>query len=241
MGNWVCSRMVRRNKSVDEYSMLFPGVSFRLELTKHTTDKNWLLIFDNVEDGKLVETYLPVNLNGSGSIIITTQKVHMSALTNEFHKISLQPLSTTTGSALLFKTIEKAATDEQEEGTAHEISRWVGGLPLAIVTIGAYIKCSLSTPVEILASLQRSSQVWASSGEGSVRKYEKTLATVFDLAVGELSENSKHLIHIMAFLNLDHIPEDMLTQNHTLPSLGFLNEQDELVVRLLNFLKRMLI
>lgn len=200
-----------------------------MKLIKYEIDKNWLLIFDNLEDAKLVETYLPVNLSGSGSIIITTQKAHMSPLTNEFYKISLQPLLTSVGSTLLFKTIERGATDEQEEGTAHEISRWVGGLPLAIVTIGAYIKCSLSTPGEILASLQRSSQVWASSGEGSVRNYEKTLATVFDLALSELSDDSKHLIHLMAFLNPDNIPEDMLTQDHTLPSLGFLNNQDGLV------------
>ncbi|KAK0732045.1 P-loop containing nucleoside triphosphate hydrolase protein [Lasiosphaeris hirsuta] len=190
------------------------------------TNKKWLLIFDNLEDGRLLETYIPENFHG-GSILITTQHAHISAVTNNFYKLELQPLPTKAGSRLLFKILERGPKNEEEETTAHEICTWVGGLPLAIVTVAGYLKCSASSAAEILASLRRSSTVWASSGVGAIRNYDKTLATVFDLALGKLGEHSRHFLQILAFLSPDGIPEDMLRQPHTLPSLSFLNDEDE--------------
>ena len=98
---------------------------------------------------------------------------------------------------------------------------------MAIATIGVFIKGSASSVSKVFESLKRSSTVWASTGEGTVRNYNKTLATVFNLALNELNDEARHLLQILAFLNPDHVPEELLHQNHTLPSIKFLNNEDE--------------
>jgi hypothetical protein len=199
------------------------------EISSHSltiADKKWLLIFDNLEDARLLERYVPENIRG-GSIIVTTQHAHISPITNHFRKLELQPLSEDPGSSLFFGILERPPTDEEEEGVSKDICKWVGGLPLAIVTVAGYLKCSSSSSSEILASLQRSSMVWASSGSGAIRNYDKTLATVFDLALGQISEHSRHFLQILAFLSPHGIPEELLRHPHTLPSLQFLNDEDE--------------
>ncbi|KAI1123776.1 P-loop containing nucleoside triphosphate hydrolase protein [Nemania abortiva] len=191
------------------------------------TSSKWLLIFDNLEDARLIENYVPENLNG-GSIIITTQHAHISPITNDFRKLELQPMGSESGSSLFFKVLGRDAKDEDEESTAYQICDWVGGLPLAIVTVAGYLSRSSSSAAEILTNLRRSSLIWANS---SIRRppgnYEKSLATVFDLALSHLSPNSIHLLQILAFLSPDGIPEDLLRRPHEIPSLAFLNDEDE--------------
>ncbi|KAK3384245.1 P-loop containing nucleoside triphosphate hydrolase protein [Lasiosphaeria ovina] len=191
------------------------------------TDNTWLLIFDNLEDSKLLETYVRTNVNNRGSIIITTQHAPISPIANDFSKLELPPLPHDSGSTLFFKVLDRPPKDDDEASTAYEICEWVGGLPLAIVTVAGYVKCSDSSPTEIFASLQRSSRVWKSSGTGAVRNYDKTLSTVFDLALKSIGEPSLHFLYLLAFLSPQGIPQDLLVHPHALPSLQFLNDQDE--------------
>jgi hypothetical protein len=209
--------------------MRISHVARHLNITNYSMapDRTWLLIFDNLEDARLIETYLPLSLSGRGSIIITTQKAHISPITEDFYKIELQPLPVETGTKLLYAVWGKTATFDEERSASQEIASWVGGLPLAIVTVAGYLKCSSVSAAKMLESLKRSSNVWSKSGEGSVWYYEKTLATVFDVALGEISGNSRHLLQIMAFLSPDGIPEELFTQKHNFDSLRFLNNEDE--------------
>ncbi|MCJ1246224.1 hypothetical protein MMC30_003430 [Trapelia coarctata] len=203
------------------------GIENARKWLESTTGRKWLLIFDNLEETDDLLTYLPTKPECKGSVIITTQKAHMMSVTDNFRKIPLQPLTSDDGAKLLFKSMDREPLNEQENSYALQISEWVGGLPLAIATIGGYMKLSSSSANRILARLQRSSKVWASSGEGAVSHYKKTLATVFDLALSELKPNTRHLIDIMAFLNPDHIPEEMLVLKQDSPGLQFLNDEDE--------------
>ena len=185
-----------------------------------------MLIFDNLEDASLIDAYLPQEFS-RGSIIITTQKAHISPITDDFNKIELQPLDLDDCSALLFKIWGRKPINGDWD-VSREISAWVGGLPLAIVTIAGYLKQSESTAEEILASLKRSSNIWASTGKETVHNYDKTLSTVFDLALGEIRHNSRHLLQILAFLDPQGIPEEMLTRSYPdIPSLSFLNTAEE--------------
>ena len=127
----------------------------------------------------------------------------------------LGPLPADIGSQLLFKIYEKTPKDGLEESTAHEISTWVGGLPVAIVTLAGYMKGSSSSPAELFASLKRSSKSWRRQHP----ELRLDLAIVFNIALGELSENARHLVDFLAYLNLDHVSEELLTSPHSLPTL----------------------
>ena len=185
------------------------------------------MIFDNLEDIHNLPKYFP---KSSGSIIITTQKAHMVATTENFHKIPLQALDVETGANLLAIYMDRDYWGEEELLIGRSISSWVGGLPLALATVGGYIRQSGEPPQQIFESLRRSSTVWASTSEGALANYNKTLATAFDLALSELTQkapNARHLLDVLAFLNPDHIPQDMLTRDRNPAAVQYLNNKDE--------------
>ncbi|KAF7676169.1 hypothetical protein GT037_005674 [Alternaria burnsii] len=193
-----------------------------------STNEKWLLVFDNLENARHVQYYLPDNIKGCGATIITTQKAHISKLTANFHKIELQEMSPDVGAELLLKLLdERPHVSDDDRYVAREVSEWVGGLPLALVTIGGYVKTSGTEISKVFARLKRSSRVWADRGDDAVHNYQKTLATVFNVALGALSPNARHFIDLMAFLNPDRTPEELFTQPQKVKTLEFLNDEDE--------------
>ncbi len=169
-------------------------------------------MFDNVDDLKYLAEYIPSNPTSKGGIVVTTQLQYFKRLTDVFLGLPLESLDTAAGFDLLFETLgkERWAQDDQEEDAVYEILDIVGGLPLAITTIGGHVKQSGSTLTEFLGHLKQSNSIWAISGKSFVEHYEKTLGTVFDIALRELpSDRARSFLHILAFLNPDCIPEEM--------------------------------
>ncbi|KAK7735795.1 hypothetical protein SLS63_003753 [Diaporthe eres] len=192
------------------------------------TDKRWLLVFDNVEEAQTIDAFIPRNPSCRGAIIITTQRLVLRQLTETFSRIALGSLDDEAATNLLFKYLERKPRDSSEYDTAFQISKFVGGLPLAIAVMGGYMMVSDSTLTEFLGHLNRSSKVWGAGGKGRyVQDYDHTLDTVFDLAIQELGVNSRRLVNILAFLNPDAIPEEMLVTKHPSEALEFLSNRDE--------------
>jgi hypothetical protein len=137
-------------------------------------------------------------------------------------------LNAPTASGVLFKYLERDAKDEAEHEAAYQICNMIGGLPLAIATSAGYITVSKQTLPEFVGHLKRSNKLWAAKDRvASVQDYDKTLGTVFDIALEELSGNARVLLDLLAFLNPDSIPEEMLLTNHRDDSLNFLSDKDE--------------
>lgn len=177
----------------------------------------------------MLEKYIPYNMRGNGSIIVTTQKT-LTSQSVHLSMLELQPLSDREGCSLLF-AIRKGPVTDEEKRVGDEISAWVGGLPLAIVTLSGYIKYSVWSVAEILDCLHQSSRIWVSGTEIRVvsekDNYERTWENIFEMALSEISPNSRHLIQILAFLNPSGIPEELLKMNHKILSLELSNGEDE--------------
>ncbi|KAF6229946.1 hypothetical protein HO133_004283 [Letharia lupina] len=191
-----------------------------------TTETRWLLVFDNVDSFNHIIDYIPRHAT-SGAILVTTQIPDFPQITQASLTWPLLSLSRTEGTRLLFRTLNRDAKDDEEEVIASEISDFVGHLPLALTTIGGYIKATMTTVPEFLSSLLASNAIWEkSSGPGYADEstYSKSLSTVFDIASKNLSADAQTLLNVMAFLNPDMIPEEMLLYNHTDPSLQFLSQ-----------------
>lgn len=130
-------------------------------------------------------------------------------------------------SKLLFKCLDRESKSEDEEEAARQVSRHVDGLPLAIAAIGGYIQQSdLSIP-EFLDNLQRSSNAWEASAIGPAKRYEKTLETVFDIALNELDQKARMFINVLAFLDPDGIPEGIFIAHFRQPILKFVRTRDK--------------
>ena len=195
------------------------------------TDLRWLLVFDNVDDLKdLTESeYIPRNPVSQGGMIITTQIQYFKQFTNVFLDLPLESLDTRAGFDLLFKTMgkDRGSISEKEEDTVYEILNIVGGLPLAITTIGGYIHQTDLILSEVLREMKQSNDIWSSSGNYLVQNYEKTLRTVFDIVLKELEPEARGLLQILAFLNPDCIPEEMfLSYKGKDTFLQLLNKKD---------------
>ena len=187
-------------------------------------------MFDNVDDFKYLAEYIPRNPVSQGGILATTQLRYFKRFTDVFLDLPLESLDTAAGFGLLFETLGKHSwpQNEEEEETVYEILNIVGRLPLAITTIGGHIKQSGSTLPEFLRHLKQSNSIWAISGRSFVENYERTLRTVFDIALEELpTDSARSLLHILSFLNPDFIPEEIfLTYKGMDPLLRCLSDRN---------------
>ncbi|KAL9015104.1 MAG: hypothetical protein Q9173_000285 [Seirophora scorigena] len=190
-------------------------------------DQRWLLIFDNVEEIKDLEMYLPTETEARGSVIVTTQRPRSQRITKDFYNIELLSSNGETWVQSLFKYLEREPTDEAESNLARETSAIVGGLPLAIATIGGYIKESESSVEEFLQIMKRSSNAWEDTQHTKLKHYERTLGTVFNTALSELKNYpaARKLINILAFLNPDNIPKGILVSPHDNEKVKFLSSK----------------
>ncbi|KAI0965360.1 hypothetical protein F4678DRAFT_485319 [Xylaria arbuscula] len=189
------------------------------------TDKPWLIIFDNVEYITPIDAFIPRNSTRPGCILITTQHPDTKQLSSVFHRLYLSSFDPRNGAELLYRYLSRDPEDSAEGLVASEISQFVGGLPLAIAVMGGYINSSGITLSEFLVHLKRSSRLWSRHlNRNYVQDYDYTLGAVFDLAISELGEQPLKLIYLLAYLNPDGIPEEMLVTSHKDKSLEFLND-----------------
>jgi hypothetical protein len=170
-------------------------------------EPNWLLIFDNADDLTLLRDFWPVL--GSGSILITSRdplaktRTHVSVSNG----LDLEPLDTKTAGSLLRRLTSRDKTTDIDlsENIAHKLS----GLPLAISQIsGTISRRDLS--LEEFSELYDQEALRADFHKTSLETGSevKTLWTVWSFE--DISANATALLGVVAFLDPDQIPEELL-------------------------------
>ena len=191
------------------------------------TEKRWLLVFDNAQDWATVNTCWPRSTNGS--VILTAQNPEFAQVAKL--EIALKPFSHADGATLLLKHLREENTSEQETAHAKSICDELGGLPLAIAHVAGYLtqsKTPLREFLEQFSERVNSAQLFRMSAPMTTFQYEKTLGVVWDVALQRLSSDALQLIQILAMMNPDGVPEDMLYGDHQAPSLEFLRAPDKM-------------
>lgn len=61
----------------------------------------------------------------------------------------------------------------------------------------------------------------------TLKSYDWTLATVFDIALGELDDDARTFLEILVFLNPDEVPEEILRIKEPAPELSLLDEKNQ--------------
>lgn len=182
-----------------------------VRLALPSIDQRWLLVFDNADDAQDLVPYWPINLKHRGSVIITTQIAGFSPISESFKKVEVPSFTSAEGSICLFKYLERGHLEVEERNSAKELTRLVGGSPLALATIGGYVgPPSNYSLTDFLKDFNKKSLFWNCEDVSTVRAYERSLATVFDIALDELDDDAKRLLEVLAFLDPDGVPEDIL-------------------------------
>ena len=182
--------------------------------------EGWLLIFDNIEDLRVAEPFLPKA--GQGHTIFTT-RAHALAAIAQF--LEVEKMEPETGALLLLRrasmiplqaTLDLASPEDCS--VAYLIVRELDGLPLALDQAGAYIKetpCSLQ---EYL-TLYRQRRFDLLQKRGSFEKdYPASVATTWSLSfekVAKADPAATELLDFVAFLAADNIPEKLLIEGRS--------------------------
>jgi len=183
----------------------------------------WLLIFDNMDDLSLAESWLPGT--GPGHLLVTTRA---RALGRFAGRLDVPTMDPQTGAFLLLRRAAllplEARLDEassEDVHTACMISQELGGLPLAIDQAAAYIQALACPLEEYLQRYQQRRLALLQVRQAHNPDYPASVATTWSLScekVTRLNPAAAELLTLCAFLAPDAIPEELLV--HGSPHLG---------------------
>ncbi|KAI8626756.1 hypothetical protein F5Y19DRAFT_445460 [Xylariaceae sp. FL1651] len=192
-------------------------------------NSDWLLVFDNVDDPKLLVRYWPSCPHGS--VLVTTQDRRLIHRGNPIH---LKALSEEEGSRLLLHHLPEKETSDKvcTENLARRISQRVGGLPLLLVGLAGLVSDSCMSLYEILDELNNSwdkhDYVLSTSAMNHANfHYEKSVQMAFSLSLQRLPDIARSTLRIMSMLSPDGIAEDLISQGPEDQSLVFLGNRDK--------------
>jgi tetratricopeptide (TPR) repeat protein len=177
--------------------------------------RDWLLVFDSMDEPSVVEPFLPKT--GQGHILFTTRAHSLGGIAQRLEVRKMEP---ETGALLLLRrasllpsqaTLQRAESDDR--GIASQISEALDGLPLALDQAGAYIKetpCALTDYLKLYQERRR--EVLETRGSFD-RSYPASVATTWSLSfekVNQANPAAVDLLDFCAFLAPDAIPEEMI-------------------------------
>ena len=179
------------------------------------TNSHWLLVLDNVEDLASVEPFLPKA--GRGHVLLTTRA---RALGGVAQRIEIRKMQLEVGALLLLRragilpleaTFEDAFAEDRT--LSLQITQEMDGFPLALDQAGAYIRetpCTLSTYLALYQA-RHTDLLQERSAEST---YTDSVATTWSLSFEKVARQNPaaaELLHLLAFLYPDAIPEEVVT------------------------------
>src|SRR5579875_419515 len=175
----------------------------------------WLLIFDNVEDMRLLRDFLPSQF--SGSVLITTRE---QVRRKSIRKLDVEKLNSRESLLLLLQRARFIEDESQlvslvegERLAAEQLCEALDGLPLALDQAAAYIEenqCSIGSYLSRFLRYRSSLLAWRSEQQD----YPYSVAATWALSFKKIEEAhpaSADLLYACAFLHPDTIPEELFS------------------------------
>jgi tetratricopeptide (TPR) repeat protein/nucleoside phosphorylase len=167
----------------------------------------WLLILDQLEQPDLLPAFLPDPQ--SGHVLITTRDVQLRGLAETASVVMLPRLAEEAGACLLLGKVGRLSADAtlsqakaEDRLEAKALAQAVGGLPLALSLVGAYVQTTGFSLAEVAAQ-------WRSGYDG-----EDAVAHAVALALRhlELIDSAVvDLLRLCAVFAPEEIPEAIIT------------------------------
>jgi hypothetical protein len=167
----------------------------------------WLLILDNVDtiEAQLaLRTILPLE---GGRVLITSRLQQWPTGTC---RLEVERLDPEAARDYLLKATDGRSIRPGEEAAATTLAEKLGFLPLALELTAAYIRANGLTFAEILAGWATEEQkvvVWHDPG---ATEYPRSLALTWERSFDRLASSSKSLLHFLAHLAPEPIPEGLV-------------------------------
>ena len=172
------------------------------------TEKPWLLVFDNVDDSRVLEIAPP--LGSLGSLVVTSRDPTI-AFGATSSTIQLRPFDQSHGMEAILNLLGKTSASDVERSLARDITEVLGGLPLAITQISGFIaqqKLSMSGFVPLYE--RNAAKINRRSVAG--HQDEHILSTVWEIAIQTMASEPCHIQSLLAFFDPDKIHESVLME-----------------------------
>jgi tetratricopeptide (TPR) repeat protein/transcriptional regulator with XRE-family HTH domain len=206
---------------------------------------NWLLILDNVDDPEMIISFLPMNMMGDVLITTRLQALGPVAQSIEVEKMELDEcvlfLLHRSKILALDTSLDQAMKEHHTQAT--EIVAMLDGLPLALDQAGAYIeetRCGLSGYLDLYS--MRRKELLLRRGRLPL-DHPEPVATTWSLSFQRVEQENRSaadLLRLLAFLNPEAIPEELILLDVAEPGLSLasipdnplkINEVVELLLR----------
>jgi len=183
-------------------------------------NRNWLVIFDNLETIETVAPYLPDNKNGR--IIITTRNARIGYGS----PLKLDVFDLSESIAFMRKRfsvdenlkMEHYKFDDFEDQAPKLVER-LGNLPLALEQAAAYIKNMQYRISDYLKLLGESSVDAFRDEDAKALYYERIVSNTWKISFEALSTSAQYMMHLCAYMAPDRIPISFFVDMHEkLPS-----------------------
>jgi len=193
-----------------------PDQRIIVEATKHwlATHERWLLILDNADDLEMASEFLPTT--GKGHLLLNTRAGATGSFAQNF---PVERMSEGEGIFFLLRRAKILTTadasltrvNQTDQRLARAIVQELDGFPLALDQAGAYLEETPSTLDSYLKSYRRHLELLGERGRD--RYQHVPVATTWSLnfeEVERLNPSAAELLHFLAFLAPDAIPEDLI-------------------------------
>jgi hypothetical protein len=184
-----------------------------------STERPWLLVFDNADDIEILNDYWPMSNNGA--IIVTSRDPLASMQLYQASGIAVGPFSTKDASSFLHYLTNQGGNtsleDPEDKKATRKIATSLRRLPLAIRQIASIIQRQFLSYNEFI---ELHDNYFSEIANMNLRGVQQ-LSTVRSFQY--LRPNSKALLDVLSFLEPDHIFESLLRPNlSTYPDAAFL-------------------
>lgn len=119
----------------------------------------------------------------------------------------LEPFDDDQGARLLLLVAGRKTYSETKEAASKELSKQVGGLALAIVTLAHQIKVKRTKVQQFLSSYTSDYHEILEDSERSGVYYQNSALVTFQLCFRSLQDNTKSLLAIFSLLAPNNIPD----------------------------------
>src|SRR6266700_2966310 len=177
----------------------------------------WLLILDNVDDLEMIADFLPAQ--STGDVLLTTR---LQALGTIAQNIDVEKMRLEEGPIFLLRRIKAIPPDAfldqaspENQAQAREVADVLDGLPLALDQAGAYIeetRCGLSQYLSLYSTSRK--ELLLRRGRFPLN-HPDSVATTWSLSFQQVQQENPaaaELLYLLAFLNPEAIPEDIIAQ-----------------------------
>ena len=173
-------------------------------------DTTWLLILDNVDDFKVLNSFWPDLQHGSVLITSRDSSPELESVRPFVEVVALMPFSPDEGEELIKKRLTGKISGAFDDNSAAKLAKFLGYFPLYMAQAASFIESSrytLSRFYELSPELADDElQDWHTDGLW----YPSSVARALESHITKLDSQLKTVLKTMAFFDPDRIPERLL-------------------------------